>query len=146
MERDIRAGSRFLQARVLRVLVVGGIGFILQTVIFEYLGIYLKVLSPSTAVILGAEVGVLTSFFLNNRFSFGDLQHSTLPLGKRLIRFHIVVSGSLSIQWIFMFVTQHVTTNFLILHAAYVSGVVVGFITNYAGYRHWVWKHHESPI
>lgn len=136
---------RLLYSRLFRVLVVGGIGFIFQTAIFEYLGVYLKIVAPSTAVILGAEVGVLMNFFLNNRFSFGDVSH-TIPLWMRLARFHIVVSGSLCIQWLIIFITQHVTAELFILHVAYVTGVAIGFISNYIGYRHWVWKHHELPL
>ncbi len=135
----------FFRSRLFRVLAIGGVGFICQTAIFEYLGVYLKIVAPSTAVVIGAEIGVLVNFFLNNRFSFRDI-YPTVPLWMRLTRFHIVVSGSLFIQWTIVFITQHITTDLLTLQIAYITGVAIGFISNYAGYRHWVWKHHESPV
>ena len=141
MERYILWGRKLVQTRLLRVLFIGGIGFIIQTLIFELLSVYFGILQPSSAVLVGGEVGILCNFYLNNRFSFTDRKASTVPIWERLLRFHIVVSGSLFIQWLFLFLTEHATTNLLFIHGAYFAGVVVGFVSNYAGYYFWVWRH-----
>lgn len=131
----------FSRSRFLRIVIIGGIGFLLQTFVFEVLGIYLHLVSLSTAAILGAELGVLTNFSLNERFSFKDRIAHDSPLTPRLVRFHIIVTGSLCIQWTLMYFAEHHTQNVLVLHGAYISGVMLGFISNYIGYHLFVWKH-----
>ncbi len=126
---------------MLRVAMIGVIGVLVQTVIFEVAGIWLELMRASTASLLGAEMGVLTGFVLNNRYSFNDRSHA--PLWTRLARYHMVVSGSLLIQWLCIFGTEMFTEAWLPLHAAYVAGILLGFISNYTGYRLWVWRHHE---
>ena len=131
------------RSRPLRVAMFGAMGVIVQTIVFEVLGIWLGLVRPSTANIFGSEMGVLTAFVLNNRFSFNDRSHA--PLLHRLLRFHIVVSGSLVIQWFCIYTTESWTDNFYIIHLAYAVGILVGFVFNYTGYRLWVWRHHEAP-
>lgn len=124
-------------------MVVGGIGVVVQTGIFEILGIWLELVRPSTAGIIGAEAGVLTSFILNNRFSFGSHRHTSI--GARLARYHVVVSGSLLIQWTCLFIVEQGSYGWLAIHAAYVAGILLGFIFNYTGYRLWVWRSLPKP-
>lgn len=129
----------FLHSRFLHIFVIGGIGFLIQTIVFEILGIYFQLVNPSTAAVLGAEVGILSNFYLNNRFSFHDRQdNSSTP--SRLMRFHLVVSGSVLLQYVFVFVAEHQTTNILLIQGAYVAGVILGFIWNYTFYHLFVWR------
>ncbi len=114
-----------------------------QTGIFEVLGVWLELLRPSSASLIGAEAGVLTSFILNNRYSFGG--HSHTPLISRLVRYHIVVSGSLAIQWFCLFITEQGSYGWIAIHGAYIAGILLGFVVNYTGYRLWVWRHHDGP-
>lgn len=131
---------QLLRARIVRVAFFGSIALVAQTIVFEVVGIWLELLRPSLATLLGAEFGIMTSFLLNNRYSFNDRSHA--PLLTRLMRFHLVVSGSVFIQWLFVFSAESATSNLWIIHAAYAAGVAVGFISNYTGYRLWVWRHH----
>lgn len=129
----------FSRSRFLRVFIIGGIGVLVQTIVFEIIGIYLQLVLPSTAVLIGAETGILTNFYLNNRFSFSDRRHD-ISLSSRLLRFHLVVSGSIFLQWLFVFVTEHQTSDLLIIHAAYAAGIILGFVWNYTFYLLFVWK------
>ena len=138
-----RAIYRASRSRIMRVAFFGGFGGIVQTIVFEIVGIWLGLLRPSLATLLGAEFGIITNFFLNNRFSFNDRTHAPLPM--RLLRFHAVVSGSLFIQWLCVFTAESLTANTWVIHGAYAGGILLGFISNYTGYRLWVWKHHEEP-
>ena len=126
-------------ARIIRTIFVGGIAVIVQTVVFEILGVFLQLVAPSTAVVIGAEAGILTNFYLNNRFSFHDRRHA-ISLFSRLIRFHMVVSGSVILQWLFVFVAEHQTSSYLIIHGAYATGIILGFVWNYTFYLLFVWK------
>lgn len=132
--------------RILRVLFIGGIGFIIQTAVFELLAVYLKILPASTAAVVGAEIAILCNFTLNQKFSFGEKHENTLPLWQRLLRFHLVVSGSIFLQWLFIFTTEQFTSNLLLIHVAYASGVIVGFASNYMGYKLFVWKSKHPPV
>jgi len=142
---DPRARTRaFLNSRFVHVFVIGGVGVVVQTVVFEILGIFLRIVSPSTAAVLGAEIGVLTNFYLNNRYSFHDRQHD-ISLLSRLARFHLVVSGSLFLQWLFVFIIERQTDSLLAIHAEYVVGIILGFVWNYTFYLLFVWRNHKPP-
>ena len=141
---DLRLYARLRYSRLFRVAFFGGVGVIVQTLVFETVGIWLGLMRPSLATLLGAELGIITNFSLNNRFSFNDRVHAPLP--ARLLRFHTVVSGSLFIQWLFVFTAESLDANIWMLHGAYAAGILTGFISNYTGYKLWVWKHHgEQP-
>lgn len=127
-------------SRLVHTMTVGAVAVVAQTIVFEILGIYLQLVSPSTAVVVGAEAGILTNFYLNNRFSFHDRQHD-ISLLSRLARFHLVVSGSIFLQWLFVFIAEHQTDSYLIIHGAYAAGIILGFVWNYTFYLLFVWKH-----
>lgn len=129
-------------SRLVRTIAVGVIAVVVQTTVFEIFGIYLQLFSPSTAVLVGAEAGILTNFYLNNRFSFHDRQHD-ISLFSRLLRFHFVVSGSVFLQWLFIFIAEHQTNSYLIIHGAYAAGIILGFAWNYTFYLLFVWQHKE---
>ncbi|MFZ3043628.1 MAG: GtrA family protein [Minisyncoccia bacterium] len=142
---DIKAMAQaFVRSRIVRTLTVGAIAVVAQTIVFEILGVYLHLFSLSTSVVIGAEIGILTNFYLNNRFSFHD-RRDTTPLLSRLFRFHLVVSGSVILQWLFVFLAEHATTDTLLIHAAYAAGIIVGFAWNYTFYLLVVWKRPQSP-
>ncbi len=130
-------------SRLVRTLAVGVVAVVVQTIVFEILGIYLQIFSPSTAVVIGAETGILTNFYLNNRFSFYDRRHG-ISLFSRLLRFHIVVSGSVILQWLFVFIAEHRTNSTLLIHAAYATGILLGFVWNYSFYLLFVWRQERS--
>ncbi len=116
-------------------------GVVVQTIVFEAASFWFGLLRPSLATLLGAEMGVMLNFSLNNRFSFNDRVHAPLPM--RLLRFHLVISGSLVIQWTCVYTAEMLGAGFIALHAAYAVGILLGFASNYTGYRLWVWKHHS---
>jgi dolichol-phosphate mannosyltransferase len=126
------------QWRLLRVVGVGAIGFLIQTIFFEILGVYLKVVSPGIAVLIGAEFAILSNFFLNQKFSFGN--RPTTSIKSKLIKFHIVSLASVVTQWACVSVAEYfVPTTSVAFQLFYVFGVALGFAMNYIGYAFWVW-------
>ncbi len=115
----------------------------LQTAIFEILAIWLGLVAPSVATVIGAEAGILLNFTLNNWFAFGDIatRHSVL---MRLARFHLVVSGAVLIQFICVYLTENATTDIVLLHLAYGGSIILSFFWNYTWYRLWIWRYHAS--
>lgn len=124
---------------LMRVAAVGGIGFVLQTIVFELLGIQFHILEPNQAVLLGGEIAILSNFFLNERFNFKErIQGSFL---RRIAVFHLVVFVSIFIQWVLVTLAQtYARDNDMLIRGAYFSGIALGFITNYLGYSVVVWK------
>lgn len=125
--------------RLPRVLLIGFIGFVIQTIIFELLGLRLSLVAPSVAAVTGAIFAILSNFLLNERFSFGDRVHKTSTVSARLAKFYLVSSGSVAVQWVLLSAAEQLTADLLALRAAYVLGVLIGFITNYLGYYFFVW-------
>lgn len=144
MQRLVGLILKTSEVRLARALTVGVIAVSVQTVVFEVIGVILELTSVSTATVIGAEFGILTNFYLNNRFSFGD--RVTGRLIARITKFHMVVSGSVFIQWFSLFVAERMTTNLLLLHAVYATSIVVGFVWNYTWYKVWVWKHPTEVV
>lgn len=132
-----------MRFRVLRAAGSGAAGVLVQTLIFEVVGIWLGLVRPSTAVIIGAEFGIITNFLIANRYVFGDAPAGRLLV--RLVRFHLVIAVSLCIQWLCVRGAELVTHNIFVLHAAYIAGVLLGFAFNYMGYKLWVWRR-PSPL
>jgi len=134
--------KRAHSSRFIRIAFFGGVGVIVQSIVFECLGPLAGILRPSLATVVGAEFGLITNFFLNNHFSFTDRTHSSYLV--RLFRFHLVVSGSIFIQWLCVFIAESLNANWWLLHVAYVTGILVGFISNYIWYHVWVWREHRT--
>lgn len=143
MERLYRLFIALLRSQVVRVAAVGAVGVVVQTFLFELLAFWLGVLRPSIAVLVGAEFGILTNFFLNHHLNFRNAAHAHVL--ARLARFHLVVSGSLLIQWVCVFFAETFLGNVWAIRGAYITGILLGFISNYTLYRLWVWKHHALP-
>lgn len=143
---DILGAGKFFRAhshhvpRMGRVLIVGGIGAIWQTIIFNVLGVWAAIVSPSTATLMGAEVAIISNFTLNNRYNFTGDEHKRSPLIQRLAKFHLVSSGSLLTQWVCMRIAESFSRDALFLNAAFIIGVGIGFIVNYTGYYFFVWR------
>src|SRR3989344_1833870 len=132
--------SDFKSWRLPKVLLIGGIGFVIQTILFELIGIRSGILRPSLAAVVGGEAAILSNFSLNNAFTFKDKARAASLL-KRVLRFHIVSSGSIGTQWFFVFIAEHICGNDpIFLRVAYISGIIIGFLINYAGYQLYVWK------
>lgn len=138
-ESKVRAlphGDHLIQ--VFRVACVGLVGFTIQALFFEILGIRLGIMKASTAALIGGEIGIVTNFFLNNHFNFTP--HPEDQLRKRLFRFHAVVLGSLIIQYACVRFAEETSDSLLLLRGAYAIGILLGFVSNYIGYHLFVWK------
>ena len=142
MHQLLRIAHALWQRRVYRAALMGVVGLVTQSIIFAILGLWLAIVRPSTAVLICTEIGLITNFYLNDRFSFTGNPHT--PLSRRLMRYHTTVLGSFFCQWFFVFITEQITTNMYALSAAYAAGVLIGFAISYTGYRLWVWEHHEA--
>lgn len=126
----------------LRFLVVGTLGFIIQTVIFTYAWKSLG-FPPNFATVIGAEFAIISNFILNNFWTFSErrLESSAKILITKFLSFNFLSFGSPIIQWLTI---TAVTTLFsdtdFYTWIAYVVGIFLGLIWNYTMYSKVIWK------
>jgi dolichol-phosphate mannosyltransferase len=120
-----------------KFLVVGTIGFIINTVILE-LAVRFG-LHPALGSAIGAEIAIISNFILNNNWTFN--QHKIE--GKRQIfkflQFNLTSLGAVIIQsgtvWIGVYLT-----NKGLYRLWYIVGVGIGLVWNYFMYSRVIWR------
>lgn len=90
-----------IDAHFLKFLVVGTIGFIINTVVLV-VGVRFG-LNPSMSGPLGGELAIISNFLLNNFWAFSDRRITDLgQYPVKFIEFNILSMGSLLIQFVFL--------------------------------------------
>ena len=131
----------FQEWRFLRVLAIGATGFLFQALLFQVVGIELKLLPASTVVLIAGELAVFLNFFLHERFSFRDKLKNAGPLHVKLLRFQVLSATSVLTQWLFVHTTELLVGHrSLYLWIAYLAGIAAGFLVIYIGSFFWVWR------
>lgn len=145
-------------ASVFKFGVVGGLGFLINTIIL-IAGVNLGLL-PSTAGPIGAEVAIIVGFFLNNYWTF--VEDRLTSLGQflpKFLQYNVIAFGSVVIQFLFLRTGEFFfgltrfkgpIINFPIIRLYswymffYMAGVGVGMVWNYIMYRKVVWKKNDK--
>lgn len=128
--------------RFMKFLVVGTIGFIINTLVLEIL---VKLgIRPSIAGGLGAEMAIISNFTLNNLWTFKEQKITSIKQipGKFLI-FNAASFGSVIIQATTIEIGTRIFGKAL-YRLYYVIGVGIGLLWNYFMYNRVVWKTHKS--
>lgn len=141
-------------ASVFRFAVVGGIGFLVNTVVLV-IGVKLGML-PSVAGPLGAELAIIVGFTLNNRWTFAQSEiTSWRQIPFKFIQYNVIALGSVVIQFAFLrvgeilfgvkqFVGPMIDLPVIRFYSWYMFfymwGVGVGMVWNYIMYSKVVWK------
>lgn len=121
-----------------KFLVVGGIGFVINTIILEF-GVHAIGMHPAVASIVGAECAIVSNFFLNNAWTFKD---QVIEKGKRLykfIQFNLSAVGAIVIQAASVFIGTHLFGESW-YRLFYIFGVGIGLFYNYIMYSKVIWK------
>jgi dolichol-phosphate mannosyltransferase len=150
----------FLNSRLGKVFMAGGIGAISQLISYRFLFeplfdtqnilnlsknylIYGFTIHPRFLIsqLLAIEVGVFVSFYVNNVWAFGDKKLHGLMFLRRFAKNHLVVSGSILIQ---VLIAQILAAYFGIEHGLkyvyQIIGILVGLIWNFYFYKKIIWK------
>lgn len=145
----------------LKFLVVGGLGFIINTVVLIS-GVKLG-FKPSLSGPVGAELAIISNFLLNNFWTFSDrtiTSWNVLP-GK-FLQFNFLSLGSVAIQFAFLKIGEKIlglenfkkpvlellgfsflkplTDKFSAYMIFYMMGVGVGLVVNFIIYSTVIWK------
>ncbi len=90
---------RYDRSRVFpKYLFVGGMGFILQTLISKLL--IINLINPGFAVSIGAEVAIISNFTLNNYWTFSHKKITGIKLLSKFLQFNLASVGAVFIQGI----------------------------------------------
>lgn len=126
--------------RFLKFCIVGGSGTVVNLSILYLLttsGLY-YLYSGAIAI----EAGLLTNFFINNVWTFGDVEVTGgKNLGKALFRDHLVRSGGIVINMVILWVlTDHVGLYYML---SQIIGIAIATIWNYGGNKWLTWREEE---
>lgn len=141
-------------ASVFKFGVVGGLGFLINTIILV-IGVNLG-MRPSVAGPIGAEAAIIAGFLLNNYWTFAeDRIASWRQFVPKFVQYNVIAFGSVVIQFAFLragewfFGLTRFKGPILDLPIIkfyswymffYMIGVGVGMVWNYLMYRNVVWK------
>lgn len=120
-----------------KFLVVGSIGFIINTVILEVFvhnGFH-----PAAGSGLGAELAIISNFILNNSWTFGTRKVRGFDAIAKFLQFNATSLGAVLIQsgtvWI-----GSMVFGVSVYRWFYVIGVGIGLLWNYTMYSKVIWK------
>lgn len=130
----LRLGLRTYM-RLIRFLLVGASGFIVNWGVFALLFLFTPV--PVWLLIaLATEASILSNFFLNNIWTFRDRRETSFA--GRITRYHYTALGGLLITYF----TYYALTTTVSWHALVVYPVAIGAATawNFSMSYLWAWK------
>ena len=150
-----------LTGRFGKVFIAGGIGMLFQlssyALIIRNLIIEQNLLNLSEninlfgfdlflpiiiATLLAIEVGIIATFFINNKWAFNDNSKNDLvPFIKGLVKVNLVASGAILIQLSIVAIGESLFGTKLLTDLIFQGfGVLVGLIWNFYFYKKFVWR------
>lgn len=120
-----------------KFVVVGTIGFVINTVILELfvaLGFH-----PVVGSVVGAEASIVSNFFLNNAWTFRSHSIGGTRLWGKFFQFNVtslgaiaILAGTVGLGAYFYGVSTY--------RIFYVLGTIAGIVWNYTMYKNAIWK------
>lgn len=152
--------KQLLHSRFGKVFVAGGFGSLAQFlsfgIIFKpivedknifnlshdvyFLGLHFD-FPALLALAFSIEVGIFTSYFVNNKWAFKDHRLSGLLFWRRFAKTNLVAFGAICIQLITFFLLSNIFgRNFLLDYIYQIVGILLGLIWNFYFYKKIIWK------
>ncbi len=132
--------ERFLsltKGSFVKFLVVGTIGFFINTIILE---LFVRArFHPAVGSAIGAETSIISNFFLNNTWTFHSRSIERSQQIVKLLQFNGTSLGALLIQAGSVFTGTHLF-GVETYRLYYVIGVGIGLTYNYLMYSKVIWK------
>lgn len=123
-----------------RVCLVGGVGFVVQTILFWFLK-WVGHFSSTLAVVVSGEAAIASNFILNNLWTFRDRRLEGGQILPKFIQFNFVSCGSLIIQGATMFFGERIIgQGFWATNALLITGILLGLVWNFTLYKKVIWK------
>ncbi len=141
--------SQILHSRLLKFIIVGGTGTIVQ---FVSLYLYRRGLAYQLAFFLSIETAIVSNFTLSNLWTFADRKLKAIQIPGKFVQFNLASAGSIIIQQLIAFtgekfigliplfvvpiISSPVDTG--VMYA--VVGILIGMFWNFFAYSHFVWR------
>lgn len=129
--------SRLVHGTFGKFLVVGGMGFVINSLILElfvWSGFH-----PVSGSMVGAELAIVSNFFINNAWTFRHRKITGLRKIRKFLQFNVTSFGALLIQaGIVAFGTNISGVDSYRIY--YIMGVGLGLLWNYFMYKKVIWK------
>lgn len=120
--------------KLFKVMIIGGIGTLVQLIVFNLLR---QKLALGWSQNLSIEAAIVSNFILNNIWTFKERSWSWLRFGK----FNVLSLGSIVIQNLVLFLGIKIFgQSWLIENGLVLLGIILGLIWNYLMYTRVVWK------
>ncbi len=127
--------------RFFKFAVVGGSGLVIQTTIFEVLGVFTNILTPQLATAVGGEAAIISNFILNNAWTFRDHSVSGTKMILKFLQFNLTSLIALGIQFVILGIGQFVAAgNKIIIQFFYFGSIAIILVVNYYIYNVFIWK------
>jgi dolichol-phosphate mannosyltransferase len=132
-------------AQFFRFCVVGGIGFIINTIGLRFFA-EVAHWHPAIASAVGAEFAIVSNFILNNFWTFQE-KKITVPLRMlfKFIQFNLTSLGAVVIQYVVVRIGVEIFGRPLYM-VYFVIAVLIGLVWNYFMYSKVIWKKKEEMV
>lgn len=139
----------------IKFLMVGGTGFIIN---FIGLNVFWHIfnLPESLASSLGAELAIISNFFLNNHWTF---KHKKIKgnMFLKFLQFNLSSFGAIVIQFVVIYLGKHYITPIwnipdgsvsanMLIYLYFIIAVGIGLVYNYLMYSRVIWKKSNSDV
>lgn len=120
---------------------VGAFGLLIQTLVFEILGLRLRVLTPSIATVVGGELAIISNFILNNLWTFKDYAVTGTKFLFKFFQFNLTSLISLTVQFVILFIGESIARgNNPVIRGFYFGAIIIVLTINYTVYNVFIWK------
>jgi len=129
--------------RYIQLCLVGLVGMIVQLILFNLLR--LIHIPAVLANLIGIEIAIISTFILNNIFTFKDYkmtrEHGIKHITKKFTQFNLCSIGSILIQTGLLALSIAIFgIGFWRENITVFVGIIIGSIINYFIYSRWIWK------
>jgi dolichol-phosphate mannosyltransferase len=120
-----------------KFLIVGGWGFIINTIILELL--VWSGFHPAAGSAIGAEGAIVSNFLLNNHWTFRDRKIEKSRRFIKFLQFNGTSLGAIALQAGVVYMGTHVY-GIEAYRIFYILGVMTSLVWNYVMYSRVIWK------
>ncbi len=133
----------FLNSSFIKYVIVGGTGFIIDSVLL-YTGYHFLKLTVTVSKIISSETAIVSNFLLNNfwAFSHKKLEHNAKTYGTKFVVFNFASIPSIIFQTVGIYLLTVIFGNHLFYPVAYNAIVVILVVIPYSYfvYNRFIWK------
>ncbi|MCG2686441.1 glycosyltransferase family 2 protein, partial [Candidatus Parcubacteria bacterium] len=124
--------------RFIKFALVGGLGLLLQTIVFE---LFRGRIGPDNAAAVGGELAIISNFIWNNLWTFRDRALTRRRILPKFLQFNLTSLVAIAIQWLVIHAGVALWGPGLWIERLYFAvSLVLVIIWNYTIYNKLIWR------